>query len=59
MSNREGEIYTTLDGDNAWKVIEDNDSQLKLRCVQGSKKGNTDTISAVDLSGMIKPDDLK
>ena len=44
----EGEIRTPIGGENAWKVIDEKESNVKLKCVQGPKEGSIDEISKVD-----------
>ena len=50
-----GQVRAVIGGDNAWKAVDVSDKTVTAKCVQGPKKGKTDTISRVDfVSAMVQ-----
>lgn len=55
----EGQVRSSIGGDNAWKAISLSDSNVLVECVQGPKEGKTKRISRVDFfEGMVNVEEF-
>jgi len=59
MKDVTGEIRSNPETGNAWKVIDDTEEKLRVKCVQGPDEGEYKKVNRVSfLEGLLNPDNF-